>query len=107
MTRVAARLLIVAALTAWSGSVFAQAEQTPSEDIAALQAQAESGDAKAQLQLGSYYADGPDESQDYAKARLWLQKAADQRDPTAQYRLAQLYFEGDGGPVDAARARPS
>ena len=44
----AARLLIVSALMAGGGTVFAQAEQTPTEDIAATLALAERGDAKAQ-----------------------------------------------------------
>src|SRR5262245_57476505 len=103
MTGIAARLLIATALTAWAASVFAQAEQKTPEDFAATLALAEQGDAKAQREVGIHYADGPVETQDYAHARYWLQKAADQRDGAAQYRLAQLHFDGDGGPVDNAR----
>jgi hypothetical protein len=103
MTGLASRLLVVVTLAAWGGPVFAQTARTIPEDLAAIQAEAESGDAKAQSRLGTYYSEGPDESQDYAKARHWFQKAADQGDATAQYRLGELYFDGDGGPVDRAR----
>ncbi|HVD76044.1 MAG TPA: sel1 repeat family protein, partial [Vicinamibacteria bacterium] len=106
MTGLASRLLIVVTLAAWGGSVFAQTAetaQTAPEDLAAMQAEAESGDPKAQFLLGAYYSEGSGESQDYAKARHWFQKAADQGDATAQYRLVQLYFNGDGGPAVPAR----
>src|SRR5437867_13410140 len=88
MTRFVARLLFVGTLTAWSGPVLAEtAQAVPPEDLTAVPAQAESGDAKAQSQLGTYYSEGPPESQDFAKARHWFQKAADQGDAVAQYRL--------------------
>jgi len=77
MTGLASRLLIVVTLTAWGGPVFAQTAQatqtaptapTAPEDLSAIQAEAESGDAKAQSRLGAYYSEGSAESQDYAKA---------------------------------------
>ena len=70
MTRFVARLLFVGTLTAWSGPVLAEtAQAVPPEDLTAVPAQAESGDAKAQSQLGTYYSEGPPESQDFASSR--------------------------------------
>ena len=53
MTGLASRLLVVVTLAAWGGPVFAQTAQTAPEDLAAIQAEAESGDAKAQSRLGA------------------------------------------------------
>ena len=51
---------------------------------------AEPGDAKAQTNLGVFYADGRSGTQDYALARLWWEKAAAQGDANAQIALQML-----------------
>ena len=51
---------------------------------------AEQGDAKAQTNLGVFYADGRSGTQDYALARLWWEKAAAQGDANAQIALQML-----------------
>jgi TPR repeat protein len=69
-----------------------------------LTKRAESGDVKAQVQLGLAYASGDGIEADGNQAVKWFRKAADQGDPAGQYYLGELYVTGRGVPVDYAEA---
>ena len=72
--------------TAWAG-----------EDVAALRASAEAGDAGAQNHLGILYLFGGDGiKKDSRKAIHWFQLSATQGNSNAQYELGVLYEEGEG-----------
>ena len=83
----------------------ANAESTPSsERIATIRGQAASGNAKAQVALGSMYFSGQGVPQDYTQAAVWYRKAAEQGDADAQFNLGQLCNNGRGVPQDQAQA---
>ena len=65
-------------------------------DLAGLQKQADSGDASAQLALGSAYESGNGVRQDPKQAAVWYRKAAEQGNPKAQNSLGVLYWLGNG-----------
>ena len=65
---------------------------------------ADQGDAGAQTNLGSAYANGHGVPQNQAEAVLWWKKAADQGDANAQFRLGFAYFHGQGVAQDQAEA---
>lgn len=65
---------------------------------------ADKGDAAAQYQLGTLYAEGKGVAQSDATAASWYQRAAEQGDEAAQYNLAVSYAEGLGVPKDDAAA---
>jgi TPR repeat protein len=64
------------------------------QDIADLKVKAESGDAKAQFQLGRDYVLGDGVPQDFAQASLWYRRAADQGFAEAQSSLGSAYRLG-------------
>jgi localization factor PodJL len=66
---------------------------------------AAAGNAQAQFELGSRFADGRHGPRDASKAIDWLSKSAAQNYAPAQYRLAVIYEKGLGAPRDAERAR--
>jgi|CXWL01.1.fsa_nt_gi TPR repeat protein len=76
----------------------------PSPNLQRLKAQADQGDAGAQVKLGYIYDFGQGVPQDYAAARGWYQKAAAQGIAAAQFKLGFLYAEGQGVPQDYAQA---
>ncbi len=57
---------------------------------------AESGDPKAQFELGMSYRNGQAGTPDPAKAYSWLQKSAQQNYADAQYVLGTLHLAGHG-----------
>lgn len=67
--------------------------------MTALQARAESGDARSQDDLGDAYFRGlcGSSMQSYAQALTWFQKSADQGYPPGQRRLGLMYRYGYGG----------
>jgi uncharacterized protein len=67
-------------------------------------ADAKSGDALRQFDLGVKYVAGIFVPPSLEKAALWLSKAAEQRDPDALSCLAMLYSYGAGVPRSEARA---
>ena len=79
--------------TAWAG-----------EDIAALRAKAEAGDANAQTRLGVLYETGDGVPKDYGKAAHWYRLAANQGNDHAELYLGTLYYYGRGVPQNYARA---
>src|SRR5689334_16597634 len=64
----------------------------PSEavNVAAIQSKAQSGDAKAQAQLGQLYAKGQGVTNSYVEAAKWYQRAADQTNAQAILSLGEL-----------------
>ena len=73
-------------------------------DIAALQAKANAGDAEAQFELGVDYRWGLGVKRDEAEAMRWYRKAADQGLAKAQYNLAIAYDGGIGVKEDTTEA---
>ena len=65
---------------------------------------ADAGNAAAQYQLGTLYAEGKGVAQSDATAAQWFQRAAEQGNAAAQYNLAVSYAEGLGVPKDDAAA---
>ena len=68
--------------------------------------EAESGQARAQTDLGNYFSGkyGRTEKRDPQKALFWWEKAADQGYEWAQLNLAKAYVEGLGGTKDYQKA---
>jgi len=62
----------------------------------ALRKSAESGDARAQNNLGYLYEHGLGVTQSYTEARLWYDKASALGLPEAKYNLATLHHHGLG-----------
>ena len=73
-------------------------------DLSVLTVNAESGDPKAQLELGRYYYETRDPEK-LPTAAYWLQKAADQGNADGEWRLAGLYQAGEGVVKDDHAAR--
>ncbi|TCK18034.1 TPR repeat protein [Thiogranum longum] len=66
---------------------------------------AESGDSKAQYDIGMMYLKGRGVKLDPDEGRKWLEKSAAQSNEKAKARLAILLIKGDGGSKDYKRAR--
>jgi TPR repeat protein len=66
--------------------------------------QAEKGDARAQLELGSIFYYGRGVPEDYSAAARWYRSAAQQGDPTAENAIAFMYYYGEGVPRDYGEA---
>lgn len=71
-------------------------------DFKTLRAQAEAGDAYAQLNLGAAYDHATGEKRDIDQALHWYQKAAEQGLAEAQFNLAHLLVEEEISTVAAA-----
>ncbi len=69
-----------------------------------LEPLAESGEARAQVGLGSLYATGRGVSQDDEEAVEWYQRAARQGHPIGQYNLGVCYMRGRGIEMDRVEA---
>jgi TPR repeat protein len=68
--------------------------QPSAQDIAQLKAQAEGGDATAELKLARAYESGVGVTQDDRLATLWYEKAAEQGNAEAQDALGARYLIG-------------
>lgn len=75
------------------------------DDLAALQARANAGDAAAQFQLGVRYRDGNGVGVSYAEAAQWFQRAAEQGNVPAQVDLGIFYRQGVGVAKDVDLAK--
>ena len=69
-----------------------------------VKAQADKGNAQAQLQLGSFYVNGIGVAPDAGKAFKWHRKAAEQGLASAQYQVGLDYANGDGVKQSRAEA---
>ena len=101
MHRVTARccFLLVVAFCALSVS-----SAVAADDIAALRAKAEKGDAEAQTILGEKYFFGIGVPKDLREAAKWFWIAADQGHAKAQFNLGVSYRLGEGVPKDSVTA---
>lgn len=63
-----------------------------------------SGDAAAQTNLGTMYANAQGVAQDHAEAARWYRLAAEQGQPHAQYSLGVIYANGRGVAQNYAEA---
>jgi len=82
-----------------------QLYQKQTQPIIELHSKAESGDAKAQYDLGKQYADGRNGViKNEAEAMNWFLKAADQGSAEAQCEIAYMYRYGYGVAKDGAEA---
>jgi TPR repeat protein len=100
--RVAVFLVLVALVTS---RALAQAQ------VDSLIQRAETGDAEAQMQLGSdylygnnRYADGSGVDKDFSAAEQWLTKAAEQGNTAAQYILGKTFYDGECDKADYWKA---
>ena len=81
------------------------APTTEAEELARLQQRAAKGDARAQLNLGTAYAEGKFGLKiDKKKALYYLSLSAEQCDANAQFNLGFLYYHGDGTERDVGEA---
>ena len=74
----------------------ASSSQLSGEQLAAVKAKADTGDATAQVELGEAYEDGKGVRQDERFAAVLYRKAADQGNATAQNHLGPMYLAGGG-----------
>lgn len=72
--------------------------------VAQLRADAERGNALAQLKLARAYQAGTGVSRDYALAAMWYRRAAEQGNSDAQDSLGQKYLIGEGLEKNLAEA---
>jgi TPR repeat protein len=75
------------------------------EELAALQAAAEGGDAKAQYKLAMLYRNEDNPQADIEQSLTWQQRAAQAGYMEAQYGLGLLYANGQYVPADDQQAR--
>ena len=89
-----------------AGAIGTAAQAPANSRFDRLVANAEKGDAAAQVELGILYYEGLADSRrpNYAKALEWFQRAADQGDAKAQDRIGLMYYSGKGVPQDFAQA---
>lgn len=81
-----------------------QGEPSKEQKIATLTQRADSGDPKAQVDLGVIYASGDGVPTDELEAVKWFRKAADQGNAAGEYSLAEMYLTGRGVSVEYAEA---
>src|SRR5215469_17821474 len=73
-------------------------------DIPRLQAEAQRGSVRQQIELGAAYFAGRGVPQDEKLAAYWYEKAANAGDPGAQKQIGYFYELGIGVPHDPAMA---
>ena len=73
-------------------------------DLGAVRAMAEQGNASAQFALGTRYAIGEDVKQDYGEAARWFTRAAEQGHTMAESILSGYYWQGRGVRQDLTKA---
>jgi len=78
--------------------------QGSSQQLDALRARAQSGDSKAEVQLGIAYASGDGVATDEKEAVKWFRKAAEKGDAAGEYSLAEMYLMGRGVEQDISQA---
>ena len=79
--------------------------RSAAETTAVLKQLADTGNAAAEYELASRYAEGRGTTRDFTTAATLFEKAARQGLVPAQYKLASLYEKGNGVASDSAKAR--
>src|SRR5437773_3728986 len=90
-----------------SVAVFQLAGQQTEPDrkqVEEVKAKAETGDAKAEYDLGLCYANGNNVAKDEVEAVKWFRKAAEQNYAKAQATLGFCYYDGQGVTKDEVEA---
>ena len=82
----------------------AYADKNYSEAMRWYRMAADQGDAAAQVNVGSLYANGWGVPQNYPEAMQWFRKAADQRNASAQNDVGGLFANGRGVARDYSEA---
>ena len=104
MRRIIIALVLAAGLGPVGTAALGLAPAARADTVAAVQALAEQGDAKAQYALGTMYRDGQGVAQDFAAALDWWRRSAAQGFLDAQLALGNMYAGGTGIPKDPVRA---
>ncbi len=81
---------------------FGLAASVCADDLEAVRAAAEQGDAEAQSRLGAMYYAGVEVPADFDEALSWFRLATDQGFAEAQFTIGSMYFSSEGVPVDEA-----
>jgi uncharacterized protein len=93
-------VFVLVAATAWAGALedgeAAYRDREYAKAAELWQPLAEKGDAAAQYNLGTLFAEGKGVEHDDAKAFVWFHRAADQGNAAAQYNVGASYAEGAG-----------
>lgn len=91
---------------AWQAALWLLAALLPmlAQTFDELKAKAESGNAEAQLMLGSMLANGEGVPQSFEEAAKWFRKSADQNNAEAQFALSLMHVNGDGVKQDFGEA---
>jgi TPR repeat protein len=97
-------VVLCGAAIVWHAQKRKAAERQFAEVVKSYRARAESGDAKAQYQLGASLRTGRGVQRDDAEAVRWLRRSAEQGYAEGQYGLAYVYHEGRGVPQDNTSA---
>jgi len=90
--------------TCWFVAVLSCCCVWSQSSLADLKTKADSGDVKAEVDLGIAYASGNGLTADDAEAVHWFRKAADQGDPAGEYLLGEMYALGHGVSKDYKQA---
>ena len=91
------RLIIIALFFPILLSAAQQVDYFGGDDVEAVIAMAEAGDAEAQLALAQRYRFGVDVPQNPATAVEWFMKAADQGNAQGQFSVGYMYATGENG----------
>jgi TPR repeat protein len=96
-------VISLALLVGTPGCVSRTQESTQGSMLLELR-KAETGDVRAQYDVGRYYVTGRDSYEHRAEAVNWFRKAAEQNDAKAQTALGVSYLRGQGVAVDIPEA---
>ncbi|MGO8677747.1 MAG: tetratricopeptide repeat protein [Limisphaerales bacterium] len=99
-----AALVLVAAVIGMRPSRPNPAPSSRPLDVEAVRAGADLGDARAQRQLGEFYAHREGVAPNYAEGAKWYRRAAEQGDADGQAALGELCQAGQGVPKNLAEA---
>lgn len=97
-------LLIVVLSTTLSCSLISCGNKQHQSEIEKLTADAQNGDANAQLQLGLAYVYGDSVKQDLDEAFKWLMKSAEQGNADAEAMVGKLYLNNSADKTDSIKA---
>ena len=86
-------------------SASASSRSNPALSFEQVKKLADSGDNRAQFELGAMYHDGDGVAKDRKKALEWYRTAADGGNRQAQFNLGLMYKNGEGVPANLETAR--
>lgn len=85
--------------------VFSFTVRAEGVDLSSLQARAENGDVRAQIDLGLLYANGKQVEQSFENAKRWWEAAAGQGSADAKFFIGYMYAGGAGVEKDKLIAK--